>query len=277
MIKSLLVGLDESPFSAAAVDLGIAWAKRHDCLLTGVAIIYESLFRDSTPPEKLSTSYKSAYEQLVNEARDRCQALLAKFKQQASAAQVRHRTHEDEGLPVEQITIEAQRYDLILLGQETHFTLDSGKKPDNTLQKLLRNPPRPVVAVPQQPLPGSGVLVAYDGSVAAARTLHSFVTSGLAADNPVYVLSIDQNDAASAGRVSSRAIDYLQSHGIAAHDIHLQSGEAPSKIIMDEALARGVEMVVMGAYGHTGLAEWLFGSTTKFVLEKAPVPLFLYH
>jgi nucleotide-binding universal stress UspA family protein len=277
MLKSLLVGLDESEFSASAVDLGIAWAKKYGCALTGVAIIYESLFRDNTPPDKLSTSYKTAYERLVNEARDRCDALLVRFKQAASAAQIPHRTHEDEGMPAEQITIEAQRHDLILLGQETHFNLAASKRPDDTLAKLLRNPPRPVVAVPKQPLPGSGALVAYDGSVAAARTLHAFASSGIAKDEPIYVLSIDQDEAASARNIAQRAVDYLASHGLSAHNIHVQSTDAPSQIILDEALARGVELIVMGAYGHAGIAEWLFGSTTKFMLEKAPVPLFLYH
>lgn len=277
MIKSLLVGLDESPFSAAAVDLGIAWAKKYEAALTGVAIVYEPLFRDSRPPEKLSASYKTAYERLVNEARDRCASLLGKFSQQASAAQIRHKTLEDEGLPIEQITIEAQRYDMILLGQETHFNFEASAKSCNTLQKLLRNPPRPVVAVPKQPLPGNGVLVAYDGSVAAARTLQAFVGSGLCAETPIHVLAIDLEDAANAAKIAARACEYLELHGLQAHNIHVQSADAPSQIILDEALSRGVELIVMGAYGHAGIAEWLFGSTTKHMLQQAPVPLFLYH
>ncbi|HTN77405.1 MAG TPA: universal stress protein [Pirellulaceae bacterium] len=277
MIKSLLVGLDESDFSAAAVQLGIAWAKRYQALLTGVAIIYEPLFRDSTPPDKLSPSYKTAYDRLVNEARDHCQALLSKFEQQATAAQVSHKLLENEGVPLEQITLEAQRYDLILLGQETHFNFEGSTKSCNTLQKLLHNPPRPIVAVPKQPLPGKGVLVAYDGSVPAARTLHAFVGSGLAAGTPVYVLTIDANDAVQAAKTADRACQYLSFHDFQPHNIHVQSQESPSKIILDEALGRGVEMIVMGAYGHTGLADWLFGSTTRHILQQAPVPLFLYH
>ncbi len=32
MIRSILVGLDDSDFSAAAVDLGIKLAQQHDCV-----------------------------------------------------------------------------------------------------------------------------------------------------------------------------------------------------------------------------------------------------
>lgn len=277
MIKSILVGLDESEYSTAAVEHGLRLAREHGALLVGVAIVYEPLFRDNTPAEKLPPSYKSTYEQLVHEARHRCEALLARFAQEAVAAGVSFKLLEDEGLPAEQISIEAQRYDLVLLGQETHFNLDSTARSCNTLQKLLRNPPRPVVAVPKQPHGGSGVLVAYDGSVAASRALHAFVCSGLAREAPVHVLAVDPNDAIQAAKIADRAVEYLSLHGIAAHNISLRSGEPPSQLILDEAAARDIAMIVMGAYGHAGLAEWLFGSTTKHLLQKAPVPLFLYH
>lgn len=277
MIRSLLVGLDESEFSAAAVDYGIELAKQYDALLVGVAVVVEPLFRDSTPPEKLSASYKPAYDKLVSDAHEHCQALLARFTQQASAAQVKFRALEDMGLPAEQIQIEAQRFDLILLGQETHFNFESTTRACQTLQKLLHNPPRPVIAVPKQPLPGQGVLIAYDGSVAASRSLHALVHSGLADSGPVYVLAVDLGDEASASHVAQRAIEYLSHHGVTAHNIHVQSEQPPSQIILDEALARGIRLVAMGAYGHGGIAEWLFGSTTKHVLQNASLPLFLYH
>lgn len=277
MIRSLLVGLDDSEFSAAAVTYAIELAKQHDALLVGVAVVFEPLFRDSTPPEKLSPSYKPAYDKLVSDAHEHCHALLSKFAEQASAACVRFRTLEDVGLPAEQIQIESQRFDLIVMGQETHFNFEASCRSCQTLQKLLHNPPRPVIAVPKQPLTGSGVLVAYDGSVASSRSLHALVNSGLASPGPVFVMAIDIEDAVSAAGVARRAVEYLQFHGITAHNIHVQSEHPPSQLILDEALARGVRLIALGAYGHGGIAEWLFGSTTKYVLQNTHVPLFLYH
>jgi nucleotide-binding universal stress UspA family protein len=277
MIQSILVGLDESEFSSAAIEFGIKLAREHSAMLVGVAVLCEPLFRDSTPAEKLSPSYKPTYEKLVGEAHDHCQRLLAKFAQLAAAAGVRHKTLEDVGLAAEQIAIEAQRFDLILLGQETHFHFEATTRACQTLQRLLHNPPRPVIAVPRQPLPGDGVLIAYDGSVAAARSLHVLVQTGLLQNGPVHVLAVDIDDAATADNVAGRAVEFLAYHGIAAHNIPVQSEQPPSQIIHDEALARGVRMIAMGAYGHGGVAEWLFGSTTKQVLQNAAVPLFLYH
>jgi nucleotide-binding universal stress UspA family protein len=39
----------------------------------------------------------------------------------------------------------------------------------------------------------------------------------------------------------------------------------------------GCDMIVMGAYGHSRLRQRLFGGTTRFMLEKSTLPLFLAH
>jgi nucleotide-binding universal stress UspA family protein len=36
-------------------------------------------------------------------------------------------------------------------------------------------------------------------------------------------------------------------------------------------------MLVMGAYGHRGWRDFLFGSTTSHLLESASLPLFIHH
>jgi nucleotide-binding universal stress UspA family protein len=36
-----------------------------------------------------------------------------------------------------------------------------------------------------------------------------------------------------------------------------------------------VELMVMGAYGHNRLREWLLGSTTSTIIQKSPIPVLL--
>jgi nucleotide-binding universal stress UspA family protein len=45
MLKSVLIGLDGSDYSTAAVELGIRWAKQFDALLVGLGIIDEPTIR----------------------------------------------------------------------------------------------------------------------------------------------------------------------------------------------------------------------------------------
>ena len=125
MLKSLLIGLDESEFSAAAVAYGLELAKRYQCALGGVAIVYEPIFGDSTLKPRPRGKYASDFERLIKETSDRCSALLKNFQSQVEEAGIRYTLLKQEGLPSRQIATEAQRFDLTLLGQETHFNFDA--------------------------------------------------------------------------------------------------------------------------------------------------------
>jgi nucleotide-binding universal stress UspA family protein len=43
----------------------------------------------------------------------------------------------------------------------------------------------------------------------------------------------------------------------------------PSEIITETAAGRGVDLIVMGTYGRTGLKKLLMGSTTEKVIGTA--------
>jgi nucleotide-binding universal stress UspA family protein len=42
-----------------------------------------------------------------------------------------------------------------------------------------------------------------------------------------------------------------------------------------KAAAFGAELVVMGAYGHSYLNEWIFGRVTRTVLREAELPVLM--
>ena len=118
------------------------------------------------------------------------------------------RTLEDVGTPFVQILMEAQRYDLILLGRQTHFDYGSEGEPDETLGKVLPDSPRPGGRRAEDaPASGEAVVVAYDGSLQAARALYAFEASGLGAAREVHVVSVARDTrtphAAPTGRSSS--------------------------------------------------------------------------
>jgi len=53
------------------------------------------------------------------------------------------------------------------------------------------------------------------------------------------------------------------------YEIHLISGYASTEILR-LAKERGIDLIVMGSHGLTGLAHVLFGSTADRVVRKAP-------
>ncbi len=277
-MRSLLVGLDGSGDCLPAVDLGIKWAKRFDSLLVGIGVVDEPAIRGSQPEGKVSSTYQAAYDQLLKEARHNVEQVLERFAIRCSDENVSHKLLEDEGQPCERILTELQRYDLLILGCKTHFRYANGQHTCQTLEHVLRAASRPVVVAPKSlasVLP-SGVVVAYDGSVQAARALQAFLASGLAGIGAIDIVSIHPNSSVEAARIADRAVEFLRFHNFEAERVPLVGNQAGRRFL-SHAKEKNAELLVMGAYGQPRVKEFFLGSATGTALEESSIPLFLFH
>lgn len=285
MLRSILVGLDGSDYSKSAVEVGVYLARKTGALLVGLGIVDEPTIRDAEP-ELIGGGVPYAepvlYRERIASARREVEHFLSQFSVRCAQARVSCKVLEDVGMPHEQIELEAQRYDLIVLGQQTRFHFETQEGYDDTVRRVLRNSPRPVIAVPARlddlnpEKPGHTVLVAYDGSLQAARALQAFQTSGLAGVLPTVVVSVD-TDQKRAAQATERAIDFLRLHDIRANSWPITTTEAPASTILAAAEEHQSVLIVMGSYGQPILREFFLGSVTCTLLAESPVPLFLYH
>lgn len=276
MVRSILVGLDGSPFSVSAIELGVQWAKTLDAMLVGIAVIDEPAICQPQPMPIGGSQFKERRDEaLLASARRKAEQLLATFSVKCADAEVSSKVLEDTGTPSERIRLEAQRYDMILLGKQTYYQFEEVEHGDDTLIDVLKATPRPVVAVPEKLGNGKSVVVAYDGSLQAARTLHAFQSTGLERSHDVHVVTI-HTDHDEAVRHAERAIDFLSFHQIKAQR-HIVGSSSPASAIIEKSRQLDAALVVMGAYGQSAFQEFFFGSVTKTVLKEAQCPLFLYH
>jgi len=143
--------------------------------------------------------------------------------------------------------------------------------------ELLVRTPTPVLALPASPRPATlqGVaVVAWDGSKAASRALRAAapLLTGFAR---VHVLTVTPRHPLE--RHSTDVLRYLS-----RHDVHAEYRELDCVHSIEETLAAeirrlGAELVVMGAYGHSRLREFLTGGVTRFFLTAGEPALFLAH
>ncbi|MDH3716961.1 MAG: universal stress protein [Planctomycetota bacterium] len=275
MLKTILLGLDGSEYCEACVNLGIRWARQFDCMLVALGIVDEPSIRgDATWEGRRVTA---VFDHLVDDARHRIEHVLEKFALRCSEEQVSFKLLEDVGYPDAQIFRESERYDLIMLGTQTYFHADTQSRPCKTLESVLRNAPRPVTAVPKSANDGDGILVAYDGSLQAARTLQAFVSSGLPALGDVQVLYVGSEKSVAAAKVVDRAIEFLDFHDIKARPLKIVTLDPPGKVLVETAAQQNARLLVMGAFGQSKIREFFVGSATCTVLQATQVPVFLYH
>jgi nucleotide-binding universal stress UspA family protein len=132
------------------------------------------------------------------------------------------------------------------------------------------------MAVPDGATPNGlkHVVVAWNGSREAARAVRDAIPL-IEAVGTAEVMVIDPPNGQEIGADIARA---LSSHGIKV-DVHerLSNDAEIGDLLLKEARVSGADLLVMGAYGHSRLREWVLGGATEEVLEKAKIPVLLSH
>lgn len=73
-------------------------------------------------------------------------------------------------------------------------------------------------------------------------------------------------------------VKHLGRHGIKAEIAAIEmENVVVSEALLNEAHKMGADLIVMGAYGHSRLREWILGGTTREMIEKSDLPLLMAH
>lgn len=274
-LRRILIGLDGSPDGEDAIELAMSWARATGAELVGVGIVDEPTIRQPEPVPLGATHFKAERDDvLVADARRSVERFLADFAQRCLEQGVPSTIVEDVGVPHERIVQEAERCDVVVLPRRTHFHFETEHGRDDTLRKVIRRSPRPVVTVPAALRGGHAVVAAYDGDPAAAHALHAFQTSGIGAGREVYVVAVHEDGTEAEAR-AARAVDYLRVHEIEAY-ARPMAASAAADVILEAVRLVDAGLIVMGARAGWPLTEMLFGSVTRAIVERADVAVFLH-
>lgn len=276
MLKSLLVLLNDARRAYQASDLARSWASSHEAVLVGLSVLdVESLCGDEPVPMAGMSAKEQRDQVILEEARSKLAAARDRFQSLDTQAHVPSKLLDEEGHPADVIAREAQRYDLVLVDQPQSPPA-LGTLGSDQLVAVVKHCPRPLVVVPSRPTVETDVVIAYDGSLQAARAVQAFAQSGLAKGRQVRVLGAAEHFVTATRRVD-RAVDFLNLHGIAAKAVPVTSEEDPAAVILDHLSLYPTGLLVMGTFGQNIVREVLFGSVTRRLIEHCPVPIFLYH
>src|SRR6476661_6448597 len=122
MIRSILVGVDGSAWSDRALEWSLRWAKTSQAMIVGLGIIDSPHIRSGGAVPMGGGAFKDKIDDRhLSQARDQIDQFLERFTLRCAEAGVPNKLLEEEGDPSEQILEEAQRYDVVVLGQETHY------------------------------------------------------------------------------------------------------------------------------------------------------------
>jgi nucleotide-binding universal stress UspA family protein len=141
-------------------------------------------------------------------------------------------------------------------------------------QQMVADEQRPVLIAREGLKIGGTVAVAWDGGKEASRAARLALPM-LEKAQKVVILAAPKASSRSfdAGRLKS----YYAARGVDAEvEILPDSGDA-APLLLYAAKKSGAEILVAGAFGHPRLQEFIFGGTTRTLLNSDEPSLFLSH
>ena len=272
----ILLGLDGSSYARAATEYACRIASEHHAAITGIAVIdLPGIERAAGPAPIGAQQYAVRTEQrIIKQTREKAGEILRSFGEACQSREIDYVVHTDTGSPFREIIEESKFHDLIVIGQETFFRHDVKHESGDTLRRVLKHGLTAVFAVPDQFRKIRKVVVSYDNSVQAAKAVQMFLLLGIWNSCDITLLHVNSN-LKRGNDLLSRLSDYFESYGVTPERVCLRGKPEPT--ILSYVHENEVDLLVMGAYGSRGVADFFLGSVTKALIDKANIPLFLYH
>ena len=279
--RSIFLHLDDGDAWERTIDVGASVAKSFGAELAGCYLVPGGTvtpFTSALLPDVVvqGNLAESGYAQDQAEARLRAAAATHALSAASFAAPA--------GDAIEQAVLHARHTDLAIVRQPQAGTGDGGFTSELAHAVLLSSG-RPVLFVPHSgsfPALGSTVLVAWKETREAARALADALPF-LVRARKVAVVAVGEHDADDAedvaGALASRGVArYLARHGVQAEVRREVARDIDAAdLVLSRAADMDADLIVMGGYGRSRLAERVLGGMTRSMLQAMTVPVLMSH
>jgi nucleotide-binding universal stress UspA family protein len=138
------------------------------------------------------------------------------------------------------------------------------------LERVLRSSPKPVLVTSRAFKPIRRCAIAYDGGPTALRMVEFVARSPMLAGVEVHLVTVGGGGAALLEAPSA----LLESAGRTPLHAVLQGDT--EQAIAAHVTAAGIDLLVMGAYGHGRIRTMILGSTTSALLRACKIPVLVF-
>ena len=283
-MKKIIACIDGSVYSHSVSDHA-AWAAAR--LPASVDLLHVLGRRDlSTAPADLSGSIAADAQQTLLEDLARLDAdrakliqkrgrmLLDEAKARIAAAGVTDVTaYLRHGDLLETITEREGGADLIVIGKRGEAADFAKLHLGSNLERVVRATHHPVLVASRAFKPINRILIAFDGGPSSEKAIDHVGRLPLFQGLECHVVMVGA-DSTDNRRKLAEAAARLGASGISAH-ASLESGTADT-VIAAKVEQLAVDLLVMGAYGHSRIRSLVIGSTTTEMIRSCKVPVILF-
>ncbi len=277
-LKDILVVVDDTPASAARLDLAAQLAARCDAHLTALYA-----FTDVAFPGYIESQFPQELRESRRQSRnDQTAHMAAAFNDAMRHHGMTDRSEwlVEEGDPTIAAAVRGRYADLVVVGQP-----DPGRDRDQPVAQpadLLFECGRPLLVVPYAgrfSSIGERVLVGWNGSREAARAVGDAMPLLGAAKRVVVMAANPKRGPNGLGDEPCADIArHLSRHGCRVEATHVVTDVVePGDTVLNMAADESCDLLVMGAYGRSRFRELVLGGMTRFMLQHMTVPVLMSH
>jgi nucleotide-binding universal stress UspA family protein len=277
-IQSILLHVDASPRCAERLKMAQQLAEPHRASVTAM---FAELPASMRYPYTFTVG-PEVYSVMQQYEANRLESARALFAKSPLSSQAVSQWLQSHGDPVRELVRQSWASDLVVLGQKEPEGDERPDLPNNWVESVLVLSGKPCLIVPYSGvtrLPGRNVLVAWKESKESARALAAAIPFLQTADK-VHVATWN----AEAGSEVREPVSMVQlERFLKHHDVfpmfhqHTHGTSRLGEQLLSLAADLDVDLIVMGAYGHSRAREWVLGGVTRTMLESMTVPLLMAH
>ena len=274
-LKTILVHLADDAECERRLKVAVKLGRMHNAHIRALFITKPL----GMPAAIAGRAASSAYiESALEASRARAERLSEEFNKIADRAGIDHTWIIEDGEHLGQLRYHAHVCDLVVVSQSPPGEYFEDRFRLRLAEELVMDIGAPVLVVPRgyrEDFHAEQVMVCWKMTTEAVRAVRGSLDF-LKRAALVTVLCVDESEE---GVISaSEVVNYLERHGVTADAELIPSNDRPiADLLIDQAEQRGIDIVVMGAYGHRRMRELLFGGVTRYMFEKMQIPVVMAH
>ncbi len=281
MFTKMLVPVDGSEDGWAALAQAIKLAKEenstiHGLFVADVRLIEAPYYLETAVDMGMSPIDSTAMATALETGKRLSKyghTILQQLIDQCQQNNITCETEYAEGVISQTIIERAKDVDLIVMGRQGEGSRWAGPMFGSVFEAVVRHAPVPVMAAQAEVRPLKRILLAYDGSDISNQAMQVAISlMKEQADRSLLFLTVEDGHR-HRDQQHKRGSIALRKAGVHFHDLLLEGHTAET--ILTVARENNVDLIIMGAYGHTHFMEMLFGSTANEVVRGAICPLIL--
>jgi nucleotide-binding universal stress UspA family protein len=277
--RTILVSLNEIPRLPQMLSAAARLGRTFEAHVSGLYVVPAVQFYPSVGYEAMPQYFDGNQTYFKEHAREAEEAFNKAMSREGISAEFELVNGASPDV-ADEVTARGRCADLIMVSAAAQDQ-PAGVEPDFVEQVVISSG-RPVIILPlvgEPVLSAEQIVLAWDGGREATRAAYDALPL-LQGARTVYVTRIDpQKDRSLKNQVPGVDLaTMLARHGVKAEVKNVDAaGEDAGHALLRVANDTGSGLVVMGAYGHSRLREYIFGGTTRAMLTSLDRPVLMSH